>query len=270
MKGKRILAVLGILVLLGAVIAPMIAAFGTAEGSADIFRASLGAAIIVPVLAYVLVLTYRVLSARRPEPDSKIKNIVFDVGRVLVDFDWEGYLASFGFPKEEEEVIAREVFKDPLWNERDRGLLSEEEYVELFVSHAPQYADDIRAVMKDSYKTIRPRDYAKDWTGYLRSRGYHLYVLSNYADDPLQKTIQVMDFLQNMDGVIWSYQEKKIKPEKEFFEVLLSRYHLKPEETVFLDDREDNCEGARRVGIHAIVFKDLKQGAAELEKLGVK
>ena len=70
-----------------------------------------------------------------------------------------------------------------------------------------------------------------------------------------------------MDGVVFSCEVKEIKPEPEIYKLLLSRYGLKAEESVFLDDREENCEAARKLGIKAIQFHDLKQAAKELEKL---
>ena len=76
-----------------------------------------------------------------------------------------------------------------------------------------------------------------------------------------------MPFLENMDGVVFSCEVKEIKPEPEIYKTLLSRFGLKPEESVFLDDRPENCEAARKLGIHAIEFHDLKQAAKELEKL---
>ena len=77
-------------------------------------------------------------------------------------------------------------------------------------------------------------------------------------------------FLKNMDGVIFSCEVKEIKPEPQIYRTLLTRFGLKPEESVFLDDRPENCEAARVLGIHAIEFHNLKQAAKELEKLGVK
>ena len=98
-----------------------------------------------------------------------------------------------------------------------------------------------------------------------------LYILSNYSQFMLDQTRPgKMPFLKNMDGVIFSCEVQQIKPEADIYETLLSRFGLKPEESVFLDDRPENCEAARKLGIHAIEFHDLKQAAKELEKLGVK
>ena len=268
---KRIAAVLGIIVLLAAVSLPMVFAFGSGEGAAGRFRASLGAAILVPVMAYVIWMVYRILSrSRDKEPDGAIRNIVFDVGNVLVSYDWESYLKSFGFPEEEYQAIAKAVFLSDVWNERDRGLRTDEEYLADFIAGAPEYESDIRLIMQDVRKVILPRDYAPVWTRLLKEKGYHLYILSNYSETTLEETKPMMEFLQYMDGAVFSCEEKQIKPEPEIYQTLLSRYQLDPARCVFIDDREENCAAARRAGMQAIRFENLRQAAGELEKLGVR
>lgn len=264
---KKTAAILGVICLLAVFCLPMFFAFGKGENAAGMFRASVGAVILVPVLAYAFWMVYRLLDKKKPETGSSVKNIIFDVGQVLVKYDWEGYLDSFGFPKEERRVIAEKVFLSQEWNERDKGLLEEEEYVKKFMESAPQYAEDIREVLKYSYKTISLMDYAETWTSYLKSKGYRLYILSNYCEYVLAHTRPAMTFLKNMDGIIFSCEVGQIKPDQDIYQTLLTRYSLNPEESVFLDDRGENCAAARTLGIHAIQFENFKQGAAELEKL---
>ena len=258
---KRAAAILGVVVLLAVCCLPMIFAFGSGDNAQGNFKAAVGTVILVPVLAYVFLMVYKLL-----------KNIIFDVGQVLVSYDWESYLKAFHFSAEEEKLIAEKVFKSQIWNERDRGLLSEEEYRKQFIAALPaEYEADVKRVIEESGKTIGIKDYAETWTGYLKSQGYRLYILSNYSQFMLDQTRPgKMPFLKNMDGVIFSCEVQQIKPEADIYETLLSRFGLKPEESVFLDDRPENCEAARKLGIHAIEFHDLKQAAKELEKLGVK
>ena len=78
-----------------------------------------------------------------------------------------------------------------------------------------------------------------------------------------------MDIRLERKGIL-SYEVKMIKPMPEIYRLLLERYALKPEECVFLDDSEENIEGARRAGIQTVLFKDRCQAGQELEKLGVK
>ena len=79
-----------------------------------------------------------------------------------------------------------------------------------------------------------------------------------------------MPFLKYMDGVIFSCDVNMLKPEHQIYENLLETFGLKADECVFIDDREENCQGARDVGIQAIQFTGFKQVTAELEKMGVK
>lgn len=269
---KRAAALAGVVLLLVVFCLPMIFAFGSSEDSQAAFRGALASAILVPVMAYIFLLGYRFFGRKKPEEekDGMIENIVFDVGNVLVGFEWENYLKGFGFSQEKYEKIADATFRNQIWNERDRGLYDEEEYVRQFITQAPEYADDIREVVRRSPEAIIKRDYTLTWVKYLKSQGYHLYILSNYSEFALKYNRPDMDFLKYMDGVIFSCEVKELKPEPGIYEKLLSAYQLDPAKSVFLDDRADNCQGARDMGMYAIQFHDFKQAAAELEKLGVK
>ena len=268
-KIKKIGAWIAIIILLLACCMPMIFAFGNGEDSQVYFKASLAVAIMVPIMAYAIWMVYKLLNRNKKVVDSDMENIIFDVGQVLVKYDWETYLDSFGFPKEERDKIAEVVFQSNTWNERDRSSETEQYYVDQMVKAAPEYEKDIREVMRRSDETIEKTDYAETWVRYLKDKGYHVYILSNYATDTLERTEDKLTFLKYVDGAVFSCQVKQIKPEPEIYKTLLGRYHLDPEKSVFLDDRAENCEAARKQGIHAIQFKSFKQAAAELEKLSV-
>ena len=126
-KKKQIGAWIAIIVLLLAACMPMFFAFGKGENAGNYFRAAIGAAIIVPVLAYAMWMVYRILDRdKKKERNSAVENIIFDVGKVLVKFEWESYLDSFGFTPEKRDKIAKAVFRSDTWNERDRGSYEEE------------------------------------------------------------------------------------------------------------------------------------------------
>ena len=272
---KRIAALCAVAALVVVFCLPMVFAFGDGEGSQAAFRMSLAAAIMAPIVAYMFVLGFRFFGKKKDDKEQEkhemIDNIIFDVGNVLVDFDWQSYLKSYGFPEEKYEKIANAVFRSQVWNERDRGLYDEEEYIRQFTLLAPEYAEDIREVMRRSPETIHAFDYAETWVKYLKNQGYHLYILSNYSRYMLDRNKDTeMPFLKYMDGAVFSCEVKELKPERAMFQKLLDTYGLDPARSVFLDDRPENCEGAKALGIHGLVFHDFKQAAAELEKLGVK
>ncbi len=197
-----------------------------------------------------------------------MENIIFDVGQVLVKYDWETYLDSFGFPRKSVIRLRKVVFQSNTWNERDRSSETEQYYVRSDGKAAPEYEKDIREVMRRSDETIEKTDYAETWVRYLKDKGYHVYILSNYATDTLERTEDELTFLKYVDGAVFSCQVKQIKPEPEIYKTLLGRYHLDPEKSVFLDDRAENCEAASKQGIHAIQFKSFKQAACRTGETG--
>ena len=269
-KLKKAGAWIAIVILLFACCLPMFFAFGSGENSQNYFKASLAVAIMVPILAYAIWMVYKLLNKNKKVVESDMENIIFDVGKVLVKFEWEKYLDSFGFPKEKRDKIAKAVFESETWNVRDRSSEDEQYYVDKMIKDAPEYADDIREVMRRSGETIERMDYAETWVRYLKDKGYHVYILSNYATYTLEKTEEELTFLKYVDGAVFSCQVKQIKPEPDIYQTLIKRYDLDPQKSVFLDDRKEICEAARKQGIHAIQFESFKQAAAELEKLGVK
>ena len=196
-----------------------------------------------------------------------IKNIIFDVGKVLVEYDPDGMMKKLGFDEETLQTVNQAVFQNELWNESDRGVLSPEELLEAFIANNPAYEKEIRQVIDAVGDTISLMPYTVEWVKGLKERGYHLYILSNYAEYTYEKTSHKMEFLPYMDGVVFSYRCKLIKPEKEIYEYICKTYELKPEESVFLDDRKDNVEAARNMGMHGIVFENYAQGSETLEQL---
>lgn len=98
-KIKKIGAWIAIIILLLACCMPMIFAFGNGEDSQVYFKASLAVAIMVPIMAYAIWMVYKLLNRNKKVVDSDMENIIFDVGQVLVKYDWETYLDSFGFPE---------------------------------------------------------------------------------------------------------------------------------------------------------------------------
>ena len=93
-------------------------------------------------------MVYKLLKKENKEAEGEVKNIIFDVGQVLVSYDWESYLKAFHFSAEEEKLIAEKVFKSQIWNERDRGLFPEEEYRKQFIAELPaEYEADVKRVI---------------------------------------------------------------------------------------------------------------------------
>lgn len=199
-----------------------------------------------------------------------IRNIVFDIGNVLTDYTWNKYLHTFGFSEEVCERVAAATTKSKEWGEFDRGALRDEEIVDLLVKNDPEVEKEIRQFTADMSGLVERLDYAIPWIQELKSKGYHVYYLSNFSAKAEKECAHALDFIPYADGGILSYQEKLIKPEPQIYQRLLEKYALMPEECVFLDDVEENVEGAKAQGYHAFVFTTREKAVADLETLGVK
>lgn len=193
-----------------------------------------------------------------------IKNIVFDIGKVLVRFDWEDYLASYRFPKEEYETIANIMFLSPNWELVDEGRLSYKEIESIFTASAPQYADDIRRVFASFGDCISQFPHTKPWITSLKNEGLRLYYLSNYGDFTRKYTKAELDFCELMDGGLMSYEVQLLKPNPAFYECLFKKYNLTPRECVFIDDNAANIRQASALGMHTIQFCDYESAVKEL------
>ncbi len=196
-----------------------------------------------------------------------IKNIVFDIGNVLAGFVWEKFFRSFGYSEEIFEKLADATVRSPFWNEMDRGKLSDEELLEEFIRNDPSIEKEIREVFENVEGIIQRFDYAIPWIRELKEKGYHVYVISNFSRKAHVECIKALDFLEEIDGGILSYQEKLIKPAPEIYQLLCSKYDLKAEECVFIDDLQRNVEAARKEGMKGLVFESLDQAKVELERI---
>lgn len=196
-----------------------------------------------------------------------IKNIVFDIGNVLAGFVWEEFYHSFGYPEEIFEKLADATVRSPFWNEMDRGKLSDEELLEGFIKNDPSIEKEIREVFENVEGIIQRYDYAIPWIRELKEKGYHIYVISNFSQKAHEECKKALDFLEEIDGGILSFQVKMIKPAPEIYQLLCNKYHLEAGECVFIDDLPRNVEAARKEGMKGLVFESLDQAKRELERI---
>lgn len=196
-----------------------------------------------------------------------IKNIVFDIGNVLAGFVWEEFYHSFGYSEEIFEKLADATVRSPFWNEMDRGKLSDEELLEGFIKNDPSIEKEIREVFENVEGIIQRYDYAIPWIRELKEKGYHIYVISNFSQKAHEECKKALDFLEEIDGGILSFQVKMIKPAPEIYQLLCNTYHLEAGECVFIDDLPRNVEAARKEGMKGLVFESLDQAKRELERI---
>lgn len=187
-----------------------------------------------------------------------IRNVIFDVGNVLIEFDWHKFLRNL-FDEETAKVVSPAMWGTPAWDELDRGVLSMDEVTALFIANAPDYEPQIREALDRVSECASVKPYTIAWIRELKAQGFHVYYLSNYFQRIWEQRPDVRAFADETDGGIFSWQEKVIKPSPESFQRLLDRYGLKAEESLFIDDSPKNIAAAQALGFHAVRFEGYEQ-----------
>lgn len=198
-----------------------------------------------------------------------IKNVIFDVGNVLVEWNSDRAFRALGFDERTREAVAAATVRSADWNEADRSLLAEEELLARFIARAPEYEREIRLFWDRIELTIRQSDYSVGWIRRLKESGYHVYILSNYARRTYGLTRKELSFVEEADGALFSFEVCQVKPEPEIYRSLCERYGLVPQECVFLDDTQINVDAARAFGMQAILFAGYEDAVEWLRECGV-
>ena len=196
-----------------------------------------------------------------------IKNIIFDIGDVLVKSNYHEFFLSKGYDEETAVQLEQATFFTPVWKELDRGVWSFEEIIEGFVKNAPHLEEALRTVFDDMDGFIKVFPYVKEWIQSLKKSGFKVYCLSNISDKICRDCAKDMGFLEYTDGYVLSYQEQLIKPDSAIFRLILERFGLSAEESIFIDDIESNVAAAKELGIHGIVFKNKEQAEQRIEEM---
>lgn len=200
---------------------------------------------------------------------SMIKNIVFDIGNVLVDFRWKEFLIEKGFSEDILKRVIRASVASPYWEEFDRGDYTEEEVMAKFVEIDPEIEKELHIAYDSIERMLLKRDFAIPWVKGLKTAGYNVYYLSNYSKKAYEECQDTIDFMKYTDGGLLSFQEHLIKPDARIYELLLSRYGILANESVFIDDTEKNVLAAKELGFYGIVYNNLEDTLNELKALGV-
>ena len=182
-----------------------------------------------------------------------IKAVIFDIGAVLIDFEWKRFLCRL-FGEKTAEAVFDATWGTEAWHELDRDALPRSEIMRMFTDNAPEYAAEITEAMTRVGECAVMHSYAIPWVQELKAQGLQVYFLSNYFPYLIWKKPEALAFIEYMDGGVFSWQEKITKPEPEIFRTLLTRYGLQAEECVFIDDSQVNVDAANALGLHAFRF----------------
>lgn len=196
-----------------------------------------------------------------------IKNIIFDFGGVLLDWNPRYLYKSYFNNDEEMEHFLADICNGE-WNiKQDAGRPFAEAVKELQAKF-PEYAEAIQMYDDDWEKMLKCElPESIDLLKELKFMGYGIYGLTNWSAEKIGYAFANYSFFSLFDGIVVSGVEKVVKPDRKIYEILLERYSLKPGECVFIDDNQDNVDMAKVLGINAIRFDNIGNVKEHLETL---
>ena len=180
-----------------------------------------------------------------------IKNIIFDLGNVIINYNQDNIINHFTDKPEEKEYIMEKIFKSPEWMKIDLGEISLDEAATLVNERENyKYKDLTNDFWINWFKTQPINEDTVNLARRLKEKGYNLFVLSNMGD-ACYEYFSTQDFFKLCNGIVISAKEHVKKPDERIFNTLLGRYNLIAEECLFIDDDDTNrsYETANRLGI---------------------
>lgn len=193
-----------------------------------------------------------------------IKNLVFDFGKVLVDYSFDRIVDTFFTDEAELKAFKQVILAHEFIDQCDKEDIPFAEIIRQAQHTYPQWEHELQ-LFHDNYLNfvIGEVPGMRSLLTRYREQGYKLYGLSNWCS-VVHDVIRKFDILQMLDGYVVSSEVHLIKPSAEIYQCLLVRFQLKADECVFADDKMPNVLGARAVGMKAILFKNATQYEQEL------
>ena len=180
-----------------------------------------------------------------------IKNIIFDLGNVIINYNQKQIINNFTKKEEEIKYIYDEIFHAPEWELMDLGNITNDETIEVINKRNEfKYEKLTENFLHEWYKKQAINRDIVEIAKELKKKGYQLFVLSNMANLTYEY-FKNDEFFSLCTGIIISAHEHLIKPDEKVFRLFLDRYELKAEECLFIDDDplEENYETANKMGI---------------------
>ncbi|NVM37237.1 MAG: HAD family phosphatase [Candidatus Lokiarchaeota archaeon] len=199
-----------------------------------------------------------------------IRNIIFDLGNVLINFKPETFLLRYTKDEQYIQNFISKVIRNKIWFRLDRGTISLENAKEEFIRKYPEDYSFIITFFEHWMEMLTPIQENVKILCDLKANGYNTYILSNYIEEAFEIMEKKYKFFSLFDGKIISGQEKVIKPEIEIYQKLIDKYNLVPEECVFIDDIRSFLSRARKLKMKTILFTPNTDLRTELRTLDIR
>lgn len=181
-----------------------------------------------------------------------IKNLVFDLGNVLISWVPSEYLKKKNYPENIRNIILSDIFNSQEWARLDNGEITTSEAIDAISLKSALKREEIAFVFSFRTEIMFPLDNNVRLLPELQKRGYNLYYLSNFPLDIFEEIRSGYYFFKYFSGGIISAEVKLSKPDGKIFEVFLEKYSLNAEECFYMDDIEKNVLSAKEKGMNGV------------------
>jgi len=195
-----------------------------------------------------------------------IKNVVFDLGNVLLSFVPSEYLDKKNYPENIKTKILSEIFNSEEWQMLDRGEITSDEVIDIISSRSTLKREEIAHIFNLRTDILYPLDNNIKFLPLLKKKGYKLYFLSNFPMDIFEEVTSGYYFFKYFDGGVISAHAKFSKPDSRIYKILIEKYSLIPEDCLFIDDLEINVKAAKTAGMIGITTFGSLDISKEIEK----
>ena len=196
-----------------------------------------------------------------------IKNVVFDVGNVLVRWDPLAITTRVFHDNPDPDQLMQRIFKSQTWYDLNLGYISEKDVIARYKNDLGIDQEKLEYLMQVVKESLTPIEGSFELLEKLYHASIPLYALTDNTHEIMAYLKEKYNFWGLFKGVVVSAEVGYLKPSKLIYEHLLNKYQLIAHETLFIDDHMPNVEGAKAVDMQALVFKSVSKCIEDLQKL---
>ena len=195
-----------------------------------------------------------------------VKNIIFDLGNVLISFKPSEYFDKKKYPETIKSTILKDIFGSKEWLMLDNGEITTGEAIDTIAAKSSLNKEEIAHIFNLRTDLMFPLDQVVRHLPELKNRGFRLYYLSNFPIDIFEEVSSGYYFFKYFEGGLISAEAKFSKPDNRIYEILLEKYNLLADECLFIDDNEINVKAAEVIGMKGIITHGSLEISKEIEE----
>ena len=189
-----------------------------------------------------------------------IRNIIFDIGGVLLDYNPKTYLDKLNIEEGKRKELNDIIFHNQKWKDCLNGFITNSELIEYLIKENLKYKNEIEQILsKNNLKyMLPPKEEMIEYYKYLKQKEYKIYLCSNITEDTYNYIKDSFEIIQVADGGVFSCFENISKPNVEIYQKLIEKYNLDIEKSILIDDTKRNIISANDIGLKGILFNNIE------------